>query len=200
MTNFAFVGAADWPEINADCARAESYLSSDPRASCIYGRRAVELLVDLLYDLFALPLPYKNDLSARINESPFRAKVEPKIVQKLNLIRKAGNAAVHEQKPIAPAIALGVLRELHHVMVWAVFHYSAYPKAAPLKLAFDPKLAAKAAPLSRQEIAALAAKFKAQDEAHAKALAEHEELAAAKDRDRRRRRRIPGRATVNPQG
>lgn len=181
MTNFAFVGAADWPEINADCARAESYLNSDPRASCIYGRRAVELLVDLLYDLLALPLPYKNDLSARINESPFRAKVEPKIVHKLNLIRKAGNAAVHEQKPIAPAIALGVLRELHHVMVWAVFHYSAYPKAAPLKLAFDPKLAAKAAPMSRQEVAQLAEKFKKQDEAHAKALAERDELAAARD-------------------
>ena len=44
---------------------------------------------------------------------------------------------------------MAVLRELHHVMVWAVFHYSAYPKAAPLKLPFDPKLAAKAAPLTQ---------------------------------------------------
>lgn len=181
MSNFAFVGAADWPEIHADCARAESYLSSDPRSACFYSRRAIEHLVDLLYDILALPLPYKNDLSARINEQSFRAKATPAIVQKLNLIRKAGNAAVHEQKPIAPAIALAVLRELHHIMVWAVFHYSAYPKAAPLKLAFDPKLAAKAAPLSRQEVAKLAAQFAAQDEAHAKALAEKDELAKAKD-------------------
>jgi type I restriction enzyme R subunit len=60
-------------------------------------------------------MPYKNDLSARINEQPFRAEATPAIVQKLHLIRKAGNAAVHEQQPIAPAIALGVLRELHHV-------------------------------------------------------------------------------------
>jgi type I restriction enzyme R subunit len=41
-------------------------------------------------------------------------------------------------------------------------------------------LAANLAPLSRQELGQLAAKFKAQDEAHAKALAEKDELAAAK--------------------
>ena len=50
-----------------------------------------------------------------------------------------------------------------------------------MKARFDPALAARAAPLSREEIAALATKFKAQDEAHAKALAEKDELAAAKD-------------------
>jgi type I restriction enzyme R subunit len=66
-------------------------------------------------------------------------------------------------------------------MVWAVFHHSAYPKAAPLKLSFDPKLAAKSAPLSRQEDAALAARFTAQDEVHARALAQMDELAAACD-------------------
>lgn len=181
MSNFAFVGAADWPQLHPDCARAESYLSADPRSACFYSRRAVEQLVDLLYDILALPLPYKNDLSARINEPPFRGKVPPAIVQKLNLIRKAGNQAVHEQKAIAPNTALTVLRDLHHIMVWAVYHHSAYPKAAPLKLPFDPKLAAKAAPLSRKDVAALAAKFAAQDEAHAKALAEKDELAAARD-------------------
>lgn len=200
MTNFAFVGAADWPEIHDDCARAESYLSADPRSACFYSRRAAEHLVGLLYDVLALPLPYKNDLSARINEPPFRSKVPPAIVQKLNLIRKAGNAAVHEQKAIAPNIALAVLRELHHVMVWAVFHYSAYPKAAPLKLPFDPKLASKAAPLTRQEVAQLAARFKAQDEAHAKALAEKEELAAAKDAEiARLREEIKKAQAVNKQ-
>lgn len=188
MTNFAFVGAADWPQLHDDCARAESYLGTDPRSACFYSRRAVEQLVDLLYDILDLPLPYKNDLSARINEQAFRAKATPAIAQKLNLIRRAGNAAVHEQKPIAATTALAVLRELHHVMVWAVFHYSAYPKAAPLKLQFDPKAAAKSAPLTRQEVAQLAEKFKKQDEAHAKALAEKDELAAAHEAETARLR------------
>lgn len=30
MSNFAFIGAAEWPDIQSDCARAESYLASDP--------------------------------------------------------------------------------------------------------------------------------------------------------------------------
>ena len=42
-------------------------------------------------------------------------------------------------------------------------------------------MAKKAAPLTREEVAQLAEKFQEQDEAHAKALAEKDELAAAKD-------------------
>ena len=30
MSNFAFLKAVNWPEIHADCARAESYATSDP--------------------------------------------------------------------------------------------------------------------------------------------------------------------------
>lgn len=181
MRNFDFLGAIDWPAIHADCARAESYATSDPRAACVYSRRAIEHLVGHLYDVLALPIPYNDDLSARINDAAFRAKSGQGVAQKLNLIRKLGNTAVHEQRPIAPRAALDALRELHHVMVWAAFHYSTNPQAVPLKAKFDPALAAKAAPLTRDEVAKLAAKFKAQDEAHAKALAEKDELAAAKD-------------------
>lgn len=180
MSNFAFVQAL-WPTIHADSARAESYLSSDPRSACFYSRRAVEELVGHLYDVLKLPEPYQPDLAARINASAFKATTGNGINQKLNLIRKLGNTAVHEARPIPPQVALQVLRELHHVMVWAAFHHSADPGAVPTQAQFDPGLAAKAAPLSRDELVKLAAKFKAQDEALAKALAEKDELAAAKD-------------------
>jgi type I restriction enzyme R subunit len=50
-----------------------------------------------------------------------------------------------------------------------------------MKSVFDPALARKAAPLTRQEVAALAEKFKAQDAAHARALAAKDEDLAAKD-------------------
>ena len=56
-----------------------------------------------------------------------------------------------------------------------------------MKAVFDPTLARESHP-SRDEIAKLAAKFKAQDEAHAKALAQRDELAAEK---RRRDRTAP---------
>lgn len=180
MGNFDFVRGT-WPAVHADCTRAESYLSSDPRSACIYSRRAVEQLVAHLYDLLALAMPYKNDLAARINDAGFKARTGVSISQKLNLIRKLGNTAVHDQKPIPPQAALAVLRELHHVVVWAAFRYSTNPQAVPTQSQFDPALAAKAAPLSRAEAAKLAAKFRAQDEAHTKALAEKDDLAAAKD-------------------
>ena len=181
MGNFDFLKAADWPEIHADCARAESYAISDPRSACFYSRRSAEQLVDFLYNILGLPVPYKTDLAAKVNDTGFQSKVGMGIVQKLNLIRKLGNFAVHDTKQIPQRAALDSLKELHHVMLWAAFRYSTAPEAVPMKVAFDPALAAKAAPLSREEIAALAAKFKAQDEAHAKALAEKDELAAAKD-------------------
>ncbi|MFN8228342.1 MAG: DEAD/DEAH box helicase family protein [Mycobacterium sp.] len=181
MSNFDFLTTVSWPEIFADCTKAESYALSDPRSACFYSRRAVEHLVDYLYDVLRLPFPYQNDLSARINDARFKAKVGAGIATKLNLIRKLGNHAVHDQKPIPPRAALDALRELHHVMVWAAFHHSTNPQAVPLKAEFDPALAQKAAPLTRAEVAELAKKFEQQDEAHAKALAEKDELAAAKD-------------------
>lgn len=171
MSNFAFLHPLGWREINTDCARAESYALSDPRSACIYSRRAIEHLVTYRYRVLALPAPYQDDLSARINDARFKTKVGTAIATKLNLIRKLGNHAVHDRKPIPPRAALDALQELHHVMVWAAFPHSTNPQAVPLKAAFDPALATKAAPLTRAEVARLANEFAEQDEAHAKALA-----------------------------
>lgn len=180
MTNFAFL-ALEWPLLQADCTRAESYLASDPRSACFYARRAAELLVAHLYDLNRLPVPYRDDLSARLNDPAFQQVISVGIGQKLNLLRKVGNRAVHDAQQIAPRTALDVVRELHHVMLWAAFRYSTNPDAVPQQATFDPELAAQRAPLSRDDVVKLAAKFKQQDEEHAKALRERDDLAAAKD-------------------
>ena len=178
MRNFDFVRDT-LPSVHTDCARAESYLQSDPRSACFYSRRAVEELVAHLYDVLGLPRPYQDDLAGRINDMAFKAKTGVAIGQKLNLIRRLGNLAVHGAKPIPPQTALQALRELHHVAVWAAFRYSRHPQSVPTRAQFDPALAAKAAPLSRQELVNLAAKFKARDEAHAKAVASKDDLLAA---------------------
>ena len=172
MGNFDFLKAVDWPESYADCARAESYAISDPRSACFYSRRATEQLVDFLYDVLNLQYPYKTDLAAKINDTKFQSKVGLGNVNKFNLIRKLGNFAVHESKQIPQRAAIDALKELHHLMLWAAFRYSTKPQSVPMQAVFDPALAAKAAPLSRDEIAKLADRFKAQDEAHAKALAD----------------------------
>ena len=180
MTNFGFVRAT-LPTLYADCTKAESYLVSDPRSAGFYSRRAIEGLVRHLYDLLELPLPYRDDLAALINDPRFKATTGNTINQKLNLIRVAGNDAIHESRLIRPEVALALVRELHHVMVWAAFHHSPQPDAVPLRAQFDPALAKKLAPLTRDEVVQLAAKMKARDEANAKALAEKDELAAGKD-------------------
>jgi type I restriction enzyme R subunit len=180
VSNFEFV-RQEWPEIHTDCRRAEGYLSSDPRTACFYARRAAERLVGLIYNVDRLATPYKDDLAARISEPAFQRRVGVGIGQKLNLIRKLGNRAVHDTQPIPARAAVDVLRELHHVVVWAAFRYSANPAAVPTGAVFDPKLAGSNAPLGRAEVVRLAEKFRQQDEAHARALRERDDLSAVKD-------------------
>src|SRR6185437_16810582 len=109
MGNFDFVGAA-LPVVHDDCAKAESYLSNDPRSACFYSRRAVERLVKHLFDVLGIKTSYKKDLNARIHDAAFKAVTGPTISKKLDLIRLAGNAAVHENKTIRPDVAAAVVR------------------------------------------------------------------------------------------
>jgi len=179
-SNFAFV-RHQWSEIHADCVRAEGYMASDPRSACFYARRAVEQIVGLIYDIDGLEPPYKDDLAARIGEPAFQRRVGVGIGQKLNLIRRLGNRAVHDTQPIPAKAAVDVLRELHHVVVWAAFRYSTNPAAVPTGAVFDPALAGRSAALSRDEVVKLAEKFREQDEQHARELRERDDLAATKD-------------------
>ncbi|NYI71996.1 type I restriction enzyme R subunit [Naumannella cuiyingiana] len=177
MSNFDFVRQT-LPSIHDDCVRAESYLSSDPRSACFYSRRVVEEVVGYLYDVLSLRTPYRNDLAAKIGDAAFKAKVPRGIGQKLTMIRRIGNTAVHANRQIRPDVSLAVLRELFNVVVWTSYHHSPSPDVVPLQAQFDPALAAKAAPLSRDEVARLAAKFREQDEAHARVLAEKDDRLA----------------------
>lgn len=180
MSNFAFVRQT-LPTVYEDCARAESYLHSDPRSACFYSRRVVEEIVGYLYDVLSLRIPYKDDLAAKIGDATFRRLVPQGITDKMTRIRKIANTAVHDNRQIRPDVSLAVLRDVFNVVVWASYHHSPYPQAVDLRTQFDPKLAAHAAPLSRDQFAQIAAKFRAQDEARARALAEKTELLAARD-------------------
>ncbi|MFZ2243091.1 MAG: DUF4145 domain-containing protein, partial [Gordonia amarae] len=164
MSNFAFVRQT-LPTVYEDCARAESYLHSDPRSACFYSRRVVEEIVGYLYDVLSLRIPYKDDLAAKIGDATFRSLVPQGITDKMTRIRKIANTAVHDNRQIRPDVSLAVLREVFNVAVWVSYHHSPYPQVVDLRAQFDPKLAAQAAPLSRDQFAQIAAKFRAQDEA-----------------------------------
>ncbi|MEV5721466.1 DEAD/DEAH box helicase family protein [Amycolatopsis mediterranei] len=175
MGNFDFVRTA-LPVVQDDCSKAESYLATDPRSACFYSRRVVERLVKHLFDVLSLKPPYRKDLNAHIHDAKFKTIAGPAIAKKLDLIRVAGNSAVHETRSVRPDVAGAVLRELHHVLVWAAFHHSPNPQAVPVDAPFDPQLAGKAAPLSHEQVRKLEEKFTKQDAARGKELADKQDL------------------------
>ncbi|MGY1552774.1 DEAD/DEAH box helicase family protein [Microbacterium sp. A588] len=178
MGNFDFVRQT-LPHVHDDCVRAESYLISDPRSACFYSRRVVERVVDYLYEVLSLDGPYRDDLSAKINDAAFKSRVPAPIAQKLNVIRRLSNTAVHDTRQIGADVALAVLRELFNIVVWASYHHSPRPDIVPLQAQFDPKLASAATPLSPEDVSRLSEKFRQQDEAHTRVLAERDDRLAA---------------------
>jgi len=178
--NFSFI-SSEWPTIFADCVRAEGYVISDPRAACVYARRAVEQIVRLVFDVEGFAVPYQDDLAARINDAAFQRRAGVGICQKLNLIRKIGNRAVHDEQPIPSRAALDALRDLQHIVVWTALRYSTHPETVPAGTRFDPDLAKAAAPLTAEQVRQLDERFREQDEAHARELRERDDVAAAKD-------------------
>ena len=115
MSNFAFL-AAEWAELHEPASKAEGLAYSDPRATCFYARRALELAVAWLYKHdAALKLPYQDNLSALIHEPTFKAAVGEAVFSKARVIQRLGNEAVHSQRPIRQFDALTAVRELFHV-------------------------------------------------------------------------------------
>jgi type I restriction enzyme R subunit len=137
--NFDFL-RAEWPELNASARNAERDALFDARTTCFYARRTLESAVKWLYAVNSVPVPYKDDLSARLHDPAFKALVPPQLLPKMHLIRKRGNHAVHDEHPIHRDTGLAVLGELFHVMSWLARTYASQPASRPTAGAqFDPQ-------------------------------------------------------------
>ena len=128
MANFDFLKAVDWPEIHCRLrsgGELRHHRSRVRPASTAAARSSISLTTCMTF----WGCRFRTRMICRRGSMmpTFKAKVGAGIATKLNLIRKLGNHAVHDQKPIPPRAALDALRELHHVMVWAAFHHSANP-------------------------------------------------------------------------
>lgn len=87
MGNFGFL-RAEWPALFEEAARAERIAVADPRASCFYARRCLELSLNWLFDADeTLRPPYRDDLAARIAEPTLVNLVGPGIRTKMDVIR-----------------------------------------------------------------------------------------------------------------
>ena len=117
-SNFTFLKIA-WPDLALEAMKAERNAVADPRAACFYARRTLELAVHWLFDADrSLRRPFRDDLAAMLFEPSFQAAVEQRVQVKMDFIRRQGNAAVHDRRSIKAEAAVGVVRELFHVMFW----------------------------------------------------------------------------------
>ena len=141
MSNFAFL-QAEWPELFGEAIRAERLAVTDPRTSCFYARRAVELTLNWLYEAdSSLHEPYRRDLSAMINEPTLVNLAGPALRTKMDVIRRQGNLAVHSGRPVRNNDATRAVAELFHVLYWLARNYARDEANVPSAgLGFDASL------------------------------------------------------------
>jgi len=137
VSNFAFL-LPEWTDIHEAATKAERDATTDPRTSCFYARRAIELAIRWLYTADpTFRLPYDDNLSALLHEPSFKNAVPEAIFNKALLISRIGNRAVHDHRAIPGTASMAAVRELFHVTYWLTRTYGrgAKPDAA---VAFDP--------------------------------------------------------------
>lgn len=172
LSNFAFL--QEWPELFQAAAMAEGYVRSDPRTATFHARRALEGLVGWLFtnDPEFTPKPYDTNLNALLRSDAFTRQVPSQVQPYADLVRRAGNAAVHGAQEVTVQGAMGTVRDLWYVAWWFAWAYRP-GEYTPLPGAFDealvPAASADVARLSRKQLEEM-------EERLAREQAEREEL------------------------
>ncbi|WP_420636616.1 DEAD/DEAH box helicase family protein [Candidatus Palauibacter sp.] len=160
---------------------AERHVLGDPRASCFHSRHALERLLKRIYRVEkALQPPNVTNLDGYISDPAFRELVPNVVWQKAEFVRRAGNVAVHGNKPPAPEKALDVLRELYHVLYWTGRTYLRRGAESLQGTIFDesliPRVELVTTPASLQELEAVKVQRDAASAAHKEIESELEAL------------------------
>ena len=136
MSQFAFL-QHEWPAVFDSASSAETSVRVEPRATCFYARRTLELAVNWAYKHDAdLQLPYQDKLSALIHDPSFKQVAGEGVFNKARVINTLGNRAVHGHRAVPNSDALTALRELFHVAYWFARTYARTRRPEP-GLAFD---------------------------------------------------------------
>lgn len=136
MSQFHFI-QDEWKELHEAATKAESLAISDPRTSCFYARRALEMAVAWAYKFDrALKLPYQDNISALIHEPTFKQTAGDAVFNKAKVIVTLGNRAVHSNRDIPQADAVQSVKELFHFCYWFVRLYARRTRPNP-QLTFD---------------------------------------------------------------
>ena len=125
MSNFQFL-IPEFRLLHEPAAGAEQLVQSDPRAAVMRARHALEQLVLWLYDNDnSLRMPaYDKALNTLLTQPDFHRLVPPYVFDKMRLIQRMGNQAVHSMRPVSRADAMGLVRELFHTLFWLARTYT----------------------------------------------------------------------------
>ena len=154
MSNFKFLlsdpSFAPFAEV---AMAAEKILHIDPAACILNCRRAMEFAVKWMYSVDTeLDMPYQDNLQSLMNREEFRAIVGPDLWRRMDLIRKKGNTAAHDNGKISQSLAMVCLENLHIFLDFVAYCYA----ETYTETKFDPKLiqeiATSAAPPRNDEV------------------------------------------------
>lgn len=136
MSHFQFL-SAEWKDLYEAAVKAESTAIADPRTSCFYARRALELAVTWAYKFdSALKMPYQDSLSTLIHEPTFKQTAGEAVFSKAKVIVSLGNRAVHSHRDIPQTDSVQAVKELFHFCYWFARLY-ARGKKPDAQLAFN---------------------------------------------------------------
>lgn len=185
MSNFQFL-IPEFRTLQEPAAGAEQLVQSDPRAASMRTRHALEQAVLWLYDHdSSLRTPYDTGLNTLLTQREFVQLVPPYVLDKMHLIKRQGNQAVHGNRPVQRSDAMALVQELFHVLFWLARTYTRASDPKHIAAVWDagkvPFLvnADEAVQFTKEELKKQEAKFQAQMEARLKELEQREAQMAA---------------------
>ena len=144
MGNFDFL-KTEWNDIYKLANEAESYICFNPVYACLTNRKALEKAVTWMYKNDAdLEMPYDNSLNSLLHEPSFKKVLPPNVIKYVDIVKKLGNIAAHENKKLSEQDALSSSFYLFPFLYWL---YATYSVAEPVNgLKFDSNLVPKTTP------------------------------------------------------
>ncbi|MCZ7537170.1 MAG: DEAD/DEAH box helicase family protein [Acidimicrobiia bacterium] len=137
-TPFDFL-RAEFPDLHGEALIAGLNALPDPRASCFYARRVVELAVTWAFEHDrSLRWPYERNVSALLHEPTFKALAGDKVFKLARDVVRAGNRAVHDKAAPSQHDSVATMSHLFQLCFWFARTYSRGEKPPP-DLTFDPR-------------------------------------------------------------
>lgn len=144
-TPFDFL-RTEFAGLHEEAVRAGLNALSDPRTSCFYARRAVELAVTWAFEHDrALRWPYERNVSALIHEPTFKTLAGDRVFKLAKEIVRLGNRAAHDKAAPSRHDSVAAVSHLFQFCYWFARTYNRGPKPAT-DLAFDPRTLPKPPP------------------------------------------------------